>query len=115
LSLNGYDKVAKLIRIPLTINFVLLLALIGPGRSHALYIALKKAGVAAPITLALQVWVVGSTVVVTGIFLWRLLRRSDIPVQKPVIPTMLDWTLFLAWWIVLIAVCLFAFMMGMGG
>jgi hypothetical protein len=113
---NGHNTVATLTRITLIINFFLLLALIGPlGRSRSLYIAERRAGIAAPITLALQVWFVGSTLFVSGLFLWRLLRRSDTAVHKRLRPTMLDWTLFLAWWIVLIAACLFAFVTGMGG
>ena len=55
----------KLIRIPLIINFVLLLALLGPGSSHELYTAGKRAGITTPIILALQICLVASTLFVT--------------------------------------------------
>jgi hypothetical protein len=103
------NAMAKLTRIPLVINFVLLLALVGPGSSHELYSAGKRVGVTGPLTLAFQVWVVGSTLFVTGLLVWRLLRHPSLR------PTKLDWSLFLNRWAVVIAVCLFAFMMGMGG
>lgn len=56
---------AKLIRIPLIINFTLVLALLGPGSSHRLYTAGKRAGIADLTVLLFQIWIAGSTVFVT--------------------------------------------------
>jgi cytochrome b subunit of formate dehydrogenase len=109
LAQHRSNAMAKLIRIPLIINFVLLVALLGPGSSRELYNAGKRAGVTTPIMLTLQVWVLGSTLFVTGLIAWRLLSRQGLRLAK------LDWALFAAWWAVLIAACLFAFSIGMGG
>lgn len=92
---SNANEMAKLTRIPLIINFVLLLALLGPGSSHELYAAEKRAGITGPIALAFQIWVVGSTLFVTGLFARRLLRGQSLR------PTNLDWSLFLTWWAVL--------------
>jgi hypothetical protein len=56
-----------LVRVPLLINFVLLLALLSPlGSSRKLYKAERAAGIAASITLTLQVWVIGTTLFATA-------------------------------------------------
>ena len=101
------SAVVKLIRIPLIINFVLLLALLGPGSSRELYTAIKRSGITAPITLALQIWFIGSTLFVTGLIVWKSLSMQKLRLKK------LDWALFAAWWAALIMVCLFAFSIGM--
>jgi hypothetical protein len=104
-----------LIRFPIIINFVLLVALIGPGSNRAFYFASKKAGVAASITLALQIWFVASSLFATTLFVWSLLRKSDVTEAKTLRPKRLDWILVLTWWATVVILCLYAFMMGMGG
>ena len=98
----------------LVINFVLLLALIGPGNSRELYLAERRMGLAHFITHSVQLWFVGSTVVVTALFIRMLVLRSKVA-QAEQSPTKLDWVLFLSWWFVLAVCCMFAFMIGMGG
>jgi hypothetical protein len=105
----------KPVRVIVIINFVLMLALIGPGSSHKLDLALRRAGLANLITLSLQVWVVGSTILATALFVRALVKGPDTFAGKPQRPAPLDLVLLLAWWIVMILLCLFAFMMGMGG
>ena len=105
---------AKFVRIPITINFALLLALVTLGSSRELYLASTKAGVAAPITLTLQVWFVASTIFATVFFARSLFRKTE-PQSEAMRPKTLDWVLILSWWAVLAIVCLFAFMTGMGG
>ena len=92
-----------------------MLALIGPGSSRKLYIALKSAGVANLVTLTIQVWFIGSTILATVLFAWAFAKKSDIGVVKQLRPTTLDWIILLAWWTVLVVLCLYAFMMGLGG
>jgi len=104
-----------LVRVPIIINFVLLLLLIGPGGSNKLYLALKRDGVADLIVHALQIWIVGATFFATAIFVWRLFKKSDVEPQQPAKGTTFDGVLLLGWWIVLILFCLYAFNLGMGG
>jgi len=104
-----------LVRVPIIINFVLLLLLIGPGSSHKLYLALKKGGFADLIVHALQIWVTGATFFATAIFVWRRFKKSDLQAQQPAKGATLDGVLLLGWWIVLILVCLYAFNLDMGG
>ena len=92
-----------------------MLALIGPGNSHKLDLALRKAGVANLITLSLQVWVVGSTILATVLFARSLVKKSDAGSAKLSSPMTLDWVLLLTWWALLVLLCLYAFMAGMGG
>jgi hypothetical protein len=108
-------SLAKLIRAGLIINLVLILLLIGPGRSHELDLALRRVGLQNFINLFLQVWFVGSTLLTTMFFLWTLVKKPTAIMEKLPRPAPLDWALFLSWWVVLILVCLYAFMLGMGG
>jgi hypothetical protein len=106
---------AMLIRVLVLINFVLMLVLIGPGRSHNLDLALRRAGIASALTLALQIWFVGATLLATALFVWGLLRKSDVTEAKTLRPKRLDWILVLTWWATVVILCLYAFMIGMGG
>lgn len=103
-------KGPELLRVLLIINFILLVALIGPGSSRQLYLAAKRVGIAHFITYFLQVWFIGSTILATILFIRMLVSKSRI-----LKPTKLDWGLFLGWWSIAACVCAFAFMMGMGG
>jgi hypothetical protein len=97
----------------LCINFVLLVALMGPGSSRQLYLELKKLGVEHAITYASQMWFLISTVATGAIFVTIAVSKSEsLRAQRP---TKLDWGLFLSWMFVVAAVCLFAFMVGLGG
>ena len=104
-----------LVRVPIVINFVLLLLLIGHGSSRKLYLVSNRAGVADLTVHALQIWVVGATVFATAMFVWRRFKRSHAEAQQPPKDARLDGMLLLTWWVVLILACLYAFNMGMGG
>lgn len=102
----------KLFRVVLAVNFIGLLLLVGPGNSHSLYVAEKRMGIAEVVTGAVQFRFVSATVIMTVLFI-SMLRSKANPSQPR--PTRLDWGLFLIWWVIVVALCLFAFMMGMGG
>jgi hypothetical protein len=105
-----------LVRVPLLINFMLLFSLLSPlGTSRKLYKAERAAGIAASITLTLQVWVIGTTLFATAVFVWARIKRSDPVTGKRWKPAKFDWGLLVFWWILIVLLCLFAFMMGMGG
>jgi uncharacterized membrane-anchored protein len=103
------------IKVIVLINFGLMILLVGPGSSHRLDLALRRAGVANLITIFLQTWVVGSTILMTLWFVWRLVSKAKGVEDKQRRPATSDWILLLAWWAVLVLLCLYAFMMGMGG
>ena len=109
----GIGNMRRLIRMFLIGNFILLFALIGPGNNRQLYLAEKRLGIAHIITYTLQFWFIASTVLVSVIFIRSLLSKSEI--SRPQRLTKLDWALFVSWLFVLTILCLFAFMMGMGG
>ena len=114
-QLSG-PKGAALIRILIAINFVLFFLLISPiGRSRQLYESIRNAGFGALATTALPLWFAGTTLIVTVLYSWRRLKKSGVVAERPPRRGRLDGVLLLAWWIVLIVVCLYAFMMGMGG
>jgi len=97
------------------INFVLFLLLISPaGRNRELYKSMREAGFSAVIATALQLWVVGTTLFATAFFFRRMKKLDGVAGQALKNPP-LDGVLLLAWWIVLVVACLYAFMMGMGG
>jgi hypothetical protein len=104
-----------LIRIIVIANFVLMLILIGPGSSHRLDLTLRRLGVEDLLGRALQLWIIGSTLFVTALFVamvWKNRRtETDIPKQR----LRLEGMLVIAWWLVLVVVCAYGFMLGMGG
>src|ERR1700744_916213 len=94
-------------------NFVLLVALMGPGSSRQLYLELRRLGIAHALTYASQIWFLISTVAAGAIFVTIAVSKSEsLRAQRP---TKLDWGLFLSWACVVAVVCLFAFMVGHGG
>lgn len=97
-------------RVLLVFNFVVFIALIGPGNSRQLYLAEKKMGIANLIVTFLQFWFVGSTIIATMFFVRTLVSKS-----KTSRPTKFDWALLLGWWCVIAVFCGLAFMVGMGG
>ena len=112
-SASRIPKQSKLLRVLLIINFIVLLALIGPGSSHELDLKLRRLGIENLIVRAVQFWVVCATFLATLLFIQMLVSKSE--TLPPRSPTKLDWTLFLGWWIVIALCCMYAFMMGMGG
>jgi hypothetical protein len=112
-SAPGARQTRKWVRTILIANLVLLAALIGPGSSHKLYLAERRLRVAYVIDYSLQFWFVASTVFATVLFVRMVVSKSDISETQR--PTTLDWVLFLTWFCMVAIVCLFAFMMGMGG
>ncbi len=105
----------SLITVLLSTNFALFVLLISPlGRSRGLYNAIHEAGLAVWLT-ALPLWFGGTTLFVTALFFWKAIKKpNQVSDEKPK-NTRLDGLLLLAWWIVLILACMYAFMMGMGG
>src|SRR5215471_19573697 len=69
----------RLPRVLLITNFVLLLALIGPGSSHSLYLTETRLGVAHIIVRFLQVWFIASTIPATLLFIRLLASKSAVP------------------------------------
>jgi hypothetical protein len=107
-------KPAFLIRILLGINFLFFLLLVSPfGRSRQLYKSIREAGFGALATTGLPLWFGGTTLIVTTLYLWGRIRRWDSVSEHP--RKAFDGVLLLAWWIVLIVACIYAFMMGTGG
>jgi len=115
LNFRKWANPIRSIRIILVVNFVLILALIGPGSGHKLDLALRRAGLARIISSSLQIWFVGSTILSTALFAVALVKKSDVDLHRFSRPTKLDWVLLLTWWAALILISLFAFMMGFGG
>jgi|SRR5579872_6436340 len=113
-QLNGGKGVVPF-RILITINFVLFLLLISPlGRSRELYRLIRGSGFGALATTGLPLWFALTTLIATALYFWRKVRKQDVAEQRLSKRT-IDGVLLLAWWIVLVVGCLYAFMMGMGG
>ena len=112
-TLRSDGKVRTLARTLLITNFVVLIALVGPGSSRELYLAEKRLGIASVITYSVQAWFIISTIVAAVIFVLMIASKSE--VWRAQRPTKLDWALFLCWMFLVTVVCLFAFMVGMGG
>ena len=108
---SSTGRTPRLIRFLLISNFIVLLASVGPGSSHELYLKMRTLGFAHIIVGAVQFWVVAATVITTVLFIAMLFSKRGAPRRL----TKLDWSLFLGWWIMVAMYCMYAFMMGTGG
>jgi hypothetical protein len=107
---TGWQR--KLFRVLLVVNCVLLLLMIGPGSSRSLYRALKQIGIDWIIGGAFQFWFIAATLIATALFA-RMLCSKPNPTRPKL--TRLDVALFLIWWMLVAALCVYGFSMGMGG
>jgi hypothetical protein len=70
---------AALVRILITINFVLLLLLISPiGRSRDLYRDIRGGGFGVLATTGLPLWFALTTLIATALHFWRKVRKQDV-------------------------------------
>jgi hypothetical protein len=105
-----------LIRIPIIINFAILILLVSPiGQSRSFYSAVKQSGYAGLLTTGLPLWMIATTLLVTVMFFCKIPSRSPAKATEQQWPMRLDGTLLLAWWVALVFSCMYAFMIGMGG
>lgn len=105
----------KLVRIILIVNFLILLLLVGPGRSRELDLAMRRAGMEDLIGHSMQVWIVGSTIFSTGLFVGILWKRKRMPPEVPTTKVRVEGSLLVLWWLALIGLMAYGFMLGMGG
>ena len=108
---SSSPRITRLLRALLISNFAVLLALIGPGSRHELYLKMRTVGVAHIIVGAVQVWIIAATILATILFITMLCSDALVPRR----PTKLDWSLFISWWIAVALCCMYVFMIGMGG
>jgi hypothetical protein len=105
---------ANLLKILIAINFVMLLVMISPaGTSHEFYKAHRESAPVNAVLASIQVSVVTSTIIATALFalmLWKT-HRAALPVRS----VQFEGILLLAWWLTLLALCAYAYVMGMGG
>jgi hypothetical protein len=77
------------------------------------FFSLRSTNVEDLVGRSLQAWLLGSTIVVTGLFgliAWKN-RRATMPPRS----LKLEGILLLSGWIIVVGACAFAFMLGMGG
>lgn len=79
--------------------------------------ALRRGGLDKFVAVCLQMWLMASTVAATGFFAWSLRkgRRSERRSDRKSRSLAIDASLLLAWWLVAICACAYAFMLGMAG
>jgi len=77
--------------------------------------ALKAFGLDKAVAWGVQFWIVCSTLVATAVFLWELVKNSDAEgrVHRTRGAVTLDGVMLLVWWIMLVALCVYAFALGM--
>ena len=96
----------SLTRVLIASNFALFLLLLSPiGRSRDLYKAVHDAGFTV-LFAAIPLWFGGTTLLVTTLFFWRAIRKSDEVSAEALRNKRLDSVLLVAWWIVLILACM---------
>ena len=105
-----------IVRAILSANFFLFALFVIPTTHHFVdrgFLAMRSLHLEDAVGRSMQVWIVVSTILATalyGLVVWKN-RRAAAPIRS----TRFDGILLLAWWIVLLGVCAFGFMLGMGG
>ena len=106
----------SIVRAILYANFFLFTLFVIPTTHHWVdrgFLALKSVNLEEVVGRSMQAWIVVSTIAATvlfGLAFWRN-RRAQLPVTS----IRFDGILLLTWWFVLLGVCAYGFMLGMGG
>lgn len=81
------------------------------------YTKLRVTNLADPIAWGVYLWIAGTTLFATGLFLRDLIRawRGSGELQARSTSLAVDAALLVVWWVALLAVIAYAFMLGMGG
>jgi len=107
------------IRVIVIVNLLIVLEVMLEDRltGGASYRALKRAGLADVVGLATQVWVVGSTLLASGLFISDLLRKPTATTEPHCRRRGLavNGAFLAAWWVILAAICAYAFALGHAG
>jgi hypothetical protein len=110
---------SRAIRVVASVNFFLVGLYVVPITNHLVdgaLRALETVNLASVVGWSLQLWVVGSTLFATGIFVRDALKKSTSPtVEGTRKPWVSDGKLLLSWWMTLLAICFYAFMLGRSG
>jgi hypothetical protein len=102
------------IRVILGINFTLLVLFVIPLTHHWAdrgLGALRSYNLEKPVGRSLQVWLPGSTLLATCLLGFTLWRKRKVPVSGLGIEVIM----VVAWWLIVLGACVYAFMLGMGG
>jgi len=107
-------------RIITLINFLVLCLIVWPlnaKEEEKVLNVLRRTGTGDLVLGALQVWVVASTLIATVLLLRRIVGRSRgvRPLHAASKGLVVDTVLLVAWWVVLVGMCAYAFMLGMAG
>ena len=105
------------VRIIVDGNFLLLISLIGLYGFVGDQISrpLRAAHLIGGVALAIQLWVILSTLVATTLFVRDLVRRRAAVAKQPWKTVLLDGALLGAWWLALLVICIYAFALGHAG
>jgi hypothetical protein len=108
----------KIIRFTLGINFTLFVLFIVPFAHHWVdrgFRALTAFNLEKPAGRSLQVWLVGSTLLATGLLLFASSRnRKAVARGRPSEDLRFDSILVTSWWLIVLGSCAYAYMLGMG-
>jgi hypothetical protein len=106
----------KAIRIPILVNFLLLVALVGPLKSSRLYGTLKSLSLDDALTWIIQGWFIGSTIITSALYARSLKRklRCGTETSTTDIGLVIDGAMLFAWWVTLLVIIAWALMLGMG-
>jgi len=116
-SLGGAWKNGLTIKVIISINFLLLAValMLDKAGGRSVDAALRASGMDNTVVWCVQVWMAGSTLLATGMFVWELvkkLREGDLP-RRTGTALAVDGVFLLAWWLTLGVLCVYGFMLGM--
>jgi hypothetical protein len=109
----------KAVRVITLFNFFIFVLFLAPPAHRWVdrgFLAVRSIHFEEPVGLSLQIWLVVSTLGATALLVrmfWQ--KRRIIAAGTPSVSLGLEATLVTAWWAVVIAACVYGFILGMGG
>jgi hypothetical protein len=109
----------KAVRSITLFNLLVFVLFVIPPAHHLVdrgFLALRSVHFEEPVGYSLEIWLVVSTLVATGLLarmIWQ--RRRSVAAGLPSVPLRLETALVSAWWLAALGACAYGFMLGMGG
>ncbi len=111
------SRASQVTRVVILVNLLLVLVLFGPITHGVAERAFRTLGSYPILPWTPDLWVVASTFLASVLFAYELFKmsRSAAGSESTKARVVVDGVLLGAWWLVLVAICVYAFALGHGG
>ena len=116
---RGFARAQRTMRLVLISDFVCFGVFVIPAArrwADRMFLAARAIHLEELVGRSLQIWTLGSTALATALFSWMVWQKRKAMSAGISSPELgFEGILLLAWWLVLLGLCAYAFALGMGG